>query len=258
LAVLQGQVMLKLPDVTLVLIETREHDLAKLALEDCERRAEFGDVLVFTDRPNQFMHEGRRTISVEDWPSKEGWSRCFWYEVPLHVRTSHILGIQWDSWIVEPAMWRDEFLQYDFIGAPWWYKDGMNVGNGGFSLRSTKFARFIRKHRAQFPCITSVDDDLYCRKYRPTLQDAGFVWAPESLAQSFAFECVRPDPTAKHFGFHAAFNFDYGCGGDEALMLERAKIMARSDYITNTGIWRSFAQKYPALVNAANGNGHLG
>ena len=43
--------MLKLPDVTLVLIETREHALAKLALEDCEARAEFGDILVFTDRP---------------------------------------------------------------------------------------------------------------------------------------------------------------------------------------------------------------
>jgi hypothetical protein len=32
--------MLKLPDATLVLIETREHALAKLALEDCEARAE--------------------------------------------------------------------------------------------------------------------------------------------------------------------------------------------------------------------------
>jgi Protein of unknown function (DUF5672) len=240
--------MLKLSDVTLVLIETREHDLAKLALEECERQAEFGDVLVFTDRPSIFMRADRRVINVPDWPVKEGWSKCFWYEVPLHVRTSHILGIQWDSWVVEPEMWRDEYLNYDFIGAPWWYRDGMNVGNGGFSLRSTKFARFIRKHRDKFPCVTAVDDDLYCRKYRQRLQDEGFVWAPEPLALDFAFECVRPDPSAKHFGFHAAFNFDYGCKGDDGRLLERAKLMAQSNYIYNGPFWQGFASKCPGIV----------
>src|SRR5262245_49781462 len=122
--------MLKLPDVTLVLIETRQHELGRLALEDCERLVEFGDVLVFTDRPLQFMDRGRHIIPVPDWPKKIGWSRCYWQEVAPHLITSHALHIQWDSWVVAPEMWRDEFLAYDYIGAPWWYKDGMNVGNG--------------------------------------------------------------------------------------------------------------------------------
>jgi hypothetical protein len=241
--------MLSLPDVTLVLIETREHDLAQLALEDCERNAEFCDVLIFTDRPSQFIRADRRIVAVEDWPNKESWSRCFWYDVPLHVRTSHVLSIQWDSWIVAPEMWRDEYLEYDYIGAPWWYKDGMNVGNGGFCLRSTRFLRFIRKHRDQFPCITALDDDLYCRKYRPTLQSAGFEWAPEPLAQDFAFECVRPDKSARHFGFHAAYNFDYGCGSEERLR-ERAALMAQSNYITknNPYIWDGFRKNNPQLA----------
>jgi hypothetical protein len=195
-----------------------------------------------------FIRADRRVVTVPDWPTKQGWSQCLWYEVPLHLRTSHSLSIQWDSWVVDPAMWRDEYLNYDFIGAPWWYKDGMNVGNGGFSLRSTKFARFVRKHRAQFPCITDVDDDLYCRKYRPSLQEAGFVWAPEPLAQEFSFECVRPDLTARHFGFHATFNFDYGCEGSEDRLLERAQIMARSNYIYGGKFWQSFAQKCPQII----------
>lgn len=240
--------MLELPDVTLVLIETREHELARLALEDCERSARFGDVLVLTDRPAEFLRADRRVVAVPDWPSKVGWSRCFWYEVALHVRTSHALGIQWDSWVVDPDVWRGEFLEYDYIGAPWWYKDGLNVGNGGFSLRSTRLLRYVRKHRDRFPCTTDLDDDLYCRKYRPTLQEAGFLWAPERLAQDFAFECVRPDPLARHFGFHATMNFDYGCRGDESRLLERAQLMSRSDYISKGNMWRNFAKKCPQIV----------
>lgn len=244
--------MLRLPDVTLVMIETREHDLAQLAIEDCERNAEFGEVLVFTDRSAQFMTANRRVITVPDWTDKLGWSQCFWYEVPLHVRTSHLLGIQWDSWVVEPEMWRDEYLNYDFVGAPWWYKDGFNVGNGGFSLRSTKFARFVRKHRDRFPCITAVDDDLYCRQYRPHLEEAGFTWAPEALAHKFAMECARPEPDSRHFGFHATFNFDYGCQGDEERLIERATLMARSDYIKGGRFWANFVHKFPQAAHLAS------
>lgn len=251
--------MLKLPDVTLVMIETREHDLAQLAIEDCERHVKFGEVIVFTDRSSQFMRADRRIVVVPDWPNKLGWSRCSWRDVAMEVRTSHALGIQWDSWVVDPSMWRNEYLNYDYIGAPWWYKDGLNVGNGGFSLRSTKLMRFVRKNRATFPCDTHLDDDLYCRKYRPSLEAAGFVWADEPLAYQFAFECVRPDPTARHFGFHAAFNFDYGCGGDEEKILQRARIMVASPYISKAKhIWDSFNRKFPWVADRLREENQVG
>jgi hypothetical protein len=243
--------MLKLPDVTLVLIETREHSLALLALQDCERQAEFGDTIIFTDKKELFANgHYRRIVETPDWPSKMGWSRCFWQEVAPHLRTSHALHIQWDSWIVDPEMWRDEYLEYDFVGAPWWYNDGLNVGNGGFCLRSTRLARFLRKNRAQFPCITDLDDDLLCRKYRPTLEAAGFEWAPEKLAWDFSFETQRPAPDSRHFGFHAAYNFDYGCQGDDKRLLERAKLMAQSRYmtVTNPYVWDGFIKKNPQIA----------
>lgn len=242
--------MLDLPDVTLVLIETREHDLAQLALEDCEARAKFGEVLVFTDRPAQFMRADRRVVTVPDWPDKIGWSRCFWNEVPLHMQTSHALGIQWDSWVVDPTMWHDEYLRYDYIGSPWWYRDGLNVGNGGFCLRSTKLMRFIYKHRRQLPVITDLDDDLFCRKYRLTLQDAGFEWAPEPLAKDFAFETIRPEP-CRTFGFHACYNFDYGCQDDEERFLHRVKLMAQSNYITSAK-WDGLIKRRPDLHEYAH------
>ncbi len=40
---------LSLPDVTLVMVETREHELARLAILDCLKVAKFGDVLILTN-----------------------------------------------------------------------------------------------------------------------------------------------------------------------------------------------------------------
>jgi len=247
--------MLKLHDVTLVMVETREHTLARMAIEDCLDQAEFDDVLIVTDRPLEFsslsvshgVHPQFKL--VEDWPSKLGWSQSWWFDVPPLLKTSHTLNVQWDSWICDPGMWDDEFLNYDYIGAPWWYKDGKNVGNGGFSLVSTRLKRYVHKHRDKYPCIHAADDDLLCRTYRPTLEQKGFTWAPEKVAHRFAFECCRPSPTSRHFGFHAMFNWSEIL--DQERLRERVKIAMASDYITNPNgvIWRAFVSKHPDLVD---------
>lgn len=239
--------MLKLNDVTLVCVETREHELARMAVEDCLRVAEFGDVLILTDKPESFcLSQPFRYQVVPDWPDKLGWSRSWWFDVPPLLRTSQTLNIQWDSWICDPSMWRDEFLRYDFIGAPWWYKDGKNVGNGGFCLKSARLARYIYKHRDRFPCDTAVDDDLLCRTYRPKLEEAGFLWAPEKVAHDFAFECCRPSKTSKHFGFHALFNWPEVL--DTERLRQRVELALASPYIRDGYMMKAFCERHPDVV----------
>ena len=251
---------LDLKEVTLVMVETREHTLARLAVEECLDKATFGDVLILTDRPLEFSpltyRCEPRIHSVPDFPDKVGWSRSWWYDVPPLLRTRQTLNIQWDSWIWDASMWDNKFLDYDYIGAPWWYKDGKNVGNGGFSLVSTRLKRYLRANHDKFPCTTAVDDDLLCRSYRPALEDAGFEWAPEKLAHNFAFECSRPSPTSRHFGFHALFNWPEVLPHDQ--LMQRLEIAARSQYITNPNgvIWKAFTQKYPALLEELAARGH--
>jgi len=250
---------LNLPEVTLVMVDTREHTLARMAIEDCVDKVDFGDVLILTDKPEEFasLKCKPRIHVVPDWPDKRGWSRSWWFDVPPLLQTSQTLNIQWDSWIVDATMWRDEFLDYSYIGAPWWYKDGKNVGNGGFSLVSTALKRYIRANRAKFPCDTAVDDDLLCRTYRPQLEDLGFVWAPEKVAHDFAFECCRPSASSKHFGMHALFNWPEVL--EHERLMERLEIAVRSPYITNPNgvIWKAFSQKYPALLAELAQRGHL-
>ncbi len=242
--------MLQLPNVTLVMIETREHELAELACKSCCDVARFGETLTFSDQMLGWNSDWQPTrfIQVEDWPNKIGWSRFLWNEVGPHVHTSHMLSIQWDSWIINPEVWTDEFLEYDYIGAPWWYKDGLNVGNGGFSLRSTALQRYLRKHRDRYPCINHIDDDQLCRKYRPALMDVGFKWAPEELAFRFAFECVgAPDLRVRPFGFHAMFNWPKVLA-PEALEA-RVRIAARSPYIKGSYMWKALVREYPQAAD---------
>ena len=243
---------LELPDVTLVTIETRERALASMALEDCLRKVNFADVLIFTDQPADFSALidlcNPRFVIIEDFSDKISWSRCRWNEIAPHLATSHLLYCEWDAFVWDASMWRDDFLQWDFIGSPWWYKDGRNVGNGGFSLRSTRLMRYVRKHRATFPCDTPVDDDLLCRKYRPALEEKGFMWAPQDVARNFAFECIQPDPL-KTFGFHGMFNWHIVL--DEDQLMQRAEIASHSNYIKkNERMWGAFCKNNPKIAQA--------
>ncbi|HMF27160.1 MAG TPA: DUF5672 family protein, partial [Candidatus Cybelea sp.] len=223
--------MLKLPDVTLVMIETLEHELARLAIQDCVDKVEFGDVLILTDKPELFVPLRclPRFVAVPCWPDKLGWSKSSWFDVPPHVRTRQTLTIQWDSWVWDVDCWRDEYLDYDIIGAPWPWHPVRRVGNLGFGLRSARLTRYVREHRDKYPCISAADDDLLCRVYRPALEDAGFVWAPEKLARLFAFETGEPNMKTRHFGFHACGNFKYVLEHDA--LLHRARLMRESEYI---------------------------
>ena len=142
----------------------------------------------------------------------------------------------------------ENFLDYDYAGACWWYQDSRNVGNGGFSLRSTALMRYLRKHRDIFPCTTPIDDDLLCRKYRPALEEKGFTWAPQEVAKDFAFECIQPDPL-KTFGFHGMFNWHLVLNEDQ--LMERAEIASHSNYIKkNERMWGAFCKNNPKIAQA--------
>lgn len=246
---------LALSEVTLVMVETREHALAKLAIEDTIQHCVFAETLILTDKPVHFADLGRTHI-VPDWPDKLGWSRAWWFDVPPLLRTAFTLNIQWDSWVWDPEMWSDEFLTYDYVGAPWWYKDGKNVGNGGFSLISTRLKRYIAKRAWDYPCDTHLDDDLLCRKYRPRLEQAGFRWAPEHIAHRFAFECCRPAPDSRHFGFHAMFNWPAVLPHER--LVERFELACKSPYIRDGYMMKAFCEKNPALIKELVGGNDAG
>jgi hypothetical protein len=186
--------------VTLVAADCLNPEAALQAIAVSQDRCGFGDAILFTDRP--IRTSIARVVAVPSFSSRADYSRFVLKDLADHVPSEFVLLVQWDGFVMDPGAWDERFLDYDYIGAPWWYQDGMNVGNGGFSLRS---ARLLRATRDAPLGRLDPEDEVVCRHYRPLLEARyGIRFAPEALARCFSFERVVPEHAT--FGFHGAFN----------------------------------------------------
>jgi hypothetical protein len=127
------------------------------------------------------------------------------------IHTDFVLIIQNDGWIINPQKWSDNFLTYDYIGAPWpWHKV---VGNGGFSIRSKKFLelssklKYDPKHH-EYPYCP--EDYFMCVMNRNYFTDNGCIFPDIKTGLDFSFEhhmSEYPQHTIKDsFGFHGKHN----------------------------------------------------
>lgn len=193
---------LSLPDVTLVIADTVCHDLTRLAVLDCLDKADFFDVLIASDR--KIDVPGADIIPVR-FANLADADRFRWYGWPDYVKSTHMLVIEWDSWVLDPSMWNADWLTYDYIGAPWLWHKSNRVGNGGFSLRSRELIEYLARNPGEFANRVH-EDDVLCRLHRPHLEQVGFTWAHETVAKDFSFEREPPRPS---FGFHGIFNWPH-------------------------------------------------
>ena len=122
--------------------------------------------------------------------------------------------VQSDGYAVNKEAWTDEFLDYDYIGAPWtlWqtaiispFNLSRRVGSGGFSLRSHKWYRTA----TTAPVFTGGCEDIFCTvKHWNHFAKAGCEIAPVSLALRWCFEHRLEDydhSPEKSFGFHGMY-----------------------------------------------------
>jgi hypothetical protein len=219
--------MLKLPQVTLLVADNINPGLMRLALDDALAQIEFGQVLLFSNE-DLLAGSGRRHRFVP-WSDarKVTPEELLWRVAPIYIETSHALILHWDAGILNPGCWTDDFLAYDYIGAPWWYQDGRNVGNGGFSLRSARLMKHLWEKRLP---VISPEDETLCRGYRRALETSGFQWVPEVLAARFSFECI---PVAHAtFGFHAMRNWPRVYKG--GALRKRVELALQSDHVRRT------------------------
>jgi hypothetical protein len=195
---------LDLPDVTLAAASSIALPATVRAMRLCMKQVRFRDVKLFTDSiPQGLDLEGIRWVRIEHISSRPNYSRFVLKELHRHIDTPFLLLAQWDGYILDAARWRDEFLSYDYIGAPWpQFHDGMTVGNGGFSLRSLKLLRACSDDRLS---SDQAEDVTICRTHRPLLEaEHGIRFAPDAVARHFAYE--RTERSGEEFGFHGSFN----------------------------------------------------
>ena len=231
--------VLDLSAITLLCVETRDPALAHFAIQKCTQQARFGKIVLITDlaklinQPNDQVGqqkedqdknqqvnqkadqkvsklEGVEYVQAPPIKTTKDYSDLMLTSLRQYVSGSHVLIIQWDSFIVHPELWCNDFLQYDYIGAVWPHHPDTPVGNGGFSLRSVKLLEALES-----PKITKrhPEDFCICVDNRELLEsEFGIQFAPTHIAEQFAVERSEWHPA---FGFHGFFNFGKALSPEE-------------------------------------------
>ena len=189
-----------LNNVTLICVDCVNHGEAVAAIRKSMAECDFAAVKFITDKPFEF--EGIEVINISPIRSKEEYSHFMIKELYKYFDTDYVLVIQADGYVLNGKSWMLEFLHYDYIGAPWLYSDGKNVGNGGFSLRSKKLQHALVSDNFIF--ASDPEDQAIGRLYRDYLQQKYDIKFPsEDLADRFAYELRTP--IYDTFGFHGRF-----------------------------------------------------
>lgn len=164
----------------------------------CRRQMLFESITILHPDPWDSTDE-IRTVKCSKKP-EEAWV----HEVPKIVESDRVMSVHWDGYMVNPLAWTDEFMKYDWIGAPWpldnLVRPEWRVGNGGFSI----FSKAMAKAWEKMADTERNHDWQICALDRGRYEAEGLTFAPFDLAFRFSTECPLPDFPIKEypFGFH--------------------------------------------------------
>ncbi len=209
---------LVLPDVTLICVDD-DMKRGMYAMKECAKDVLFGNARIitservsgFTERPIVYDIGSQYAYAhiIPPLLSKRAYSEFIMHEVYKYCDTTHMLIVQHDGYVKNWKAWNKDWLKYDYIGAPWlWYADNMQVGNGGFSLRSKRLMELcstLPLKTDRFDNNNHAEDHSICRIYRRHLESKGMKFAPVEEARKFSIEGYRADPVYRgQFGYHSS------------------------------------------------------
>lgn len=209
---------ISLENVTLCAATSVNTDATLQALRASLEQIDFAECLFFTDARVVPGDKDIRVIPIPKLSSSRDYSEFMLRALGNYIRTPHCLVIQWDGFVIDAGQWDPEFLNFDYIGAPWpQFDDACNVGNGGFSLRSQNLLSACRDDDFIFE---HPEDIAICRTNRSLLEKKHNIrFADCKTAARFAFE--RRSSSNSTFGFHGVFNMIPVLGPDRFFQIYR-------------------------------------
>jgi hypothetical protein len=219
----------KLP-IDLITVNCNKVEEGIKALEYSSKNIEFNNILLFSDKE---VSGNFKLIKINEITKIKEYNN-FMLKLSKYVTSPFALIIQDDGHIVNPKLWTDEFLNYDYIGAPWpnsrkwnkrWIKYGdeiskkiikhsqfNQIGNGGFSLRSQKYLEYSAKFNSY---DEKLGEDIFLNLYNfDKAKDFGIKFPSLNLAIRFSYETALKGKYLnkenkkknydfnKHFGWH--------------------------------------------------------
>lgn len=187
------------------------------------RGMKFSDAILFTHE--DIEADGIRVVKIDKLNSVDEYNdkvlRLWEMLNELGIEYDFMLLCQDDGFVLDRGKWCNQFLNFDYLGAPWpnnkeWIEkqtkvnkymvgDWNRVGNGGFSLRSKKFV----KASSSFNSCLGLGEDIFLSllKYEQ-MKMMGIKFGTVEMALRFSYENpvaeedYRNFHNGSHFGFH--------------------------------------------------------
>ena len=208
---------LKLPNISLLAIaHKKDVDQTQISMKISSENIDFGAIKLLTSAEPKIKYPDIEYVPIKPMNLEE-FNKTMIEDLHKHFETTHCLFVQADSFVVNYKLWKDEFLKYDYIGAPWSDELVINenlvlnvkknpVGNGGFSLRSRKLLQTTAKidyDSLKFPLKS--EDVVVCHYLYDKMIEEGIKFSPPKLASQFSIENVNNlygQNLDSVFGFH--------------------------------------------------------
>lgn len=191
--------MLKLPNVTLVAVTDIDRKGCWEALEKSSEGIEWGATLLLQPKLG----------------SIDAWNKFIIYELHRYIRTDYAMLVHPDGYVIRPECWREDFLSYDYIGAPWPVPtDSYSYRtDSGELVRVGNSVSFRSKKILELPTILGLEwksyygntneDGALCVHWRDIMLARGIKYAPLDVAKHFSKEHSIPENEGlSTFAFH--------------------------------------------------------
>lgn len=193
--------MLELPNVTLICLTNKDIEAHQAAIDESCKGIVWGAI---------------KLIENPELNTIDKWNRAVVFDLWRYVDTDFAMLIHADGYVINAHAWQDEFLAYDYIGAPWplpkddfSYRDVFGnlqrVGNS-VSLRSKKLLRLPYNTHMEWKAYHGFtnEDGYICVNNRHLFEEAGCKFAPLELAKYFSKEHSIPENRGiTTFAFHS-------------------------------------------------------
>lgn len=202
--------MIPLENVTIISINGRDPENSVKAINYSSRRIKFAKKILITT-PDKVQKYDDIEVFEYDIKNRDAYSYFCIKELHKYIDTDFCLIVQPDGFVINPFMWNESFLNWDYIGAPLVpmeteaaliacskLKDMQSFDNlphvngcGGFTLRSKKFLTACSE--LEYPPVKMytrnalAEDFFLCIDKKEILElKYGIKFAPLSLAFEFA------------------------------------------------------------------------
>lgn len=190
------------PTIGLVIADTEAYVLANNAIHACISQFDFSSVHVFSDRIDLWPQH--KCVLIPKIQGIDDYNKLVLQGLQEHIDEEYCIIAQYDGFILNPAVFSNEFYRFDYIGAVWPNFPYFRVGNGGFSWRSRRLVEAVAE-LALIRAPEEAEDLFICRSLRVILEERfGCKFADDDVAKRFSYE-IMPDAQPS-FGFHGVFN----------------------------------------------------